>query len=173
MLGAALLLSACFPYAPKPGSAYPRAAAVGGQAGDSRGEGKDLDHLILYVERTRRLAPAGLESEYAAARAEHRRAPDSFTRLKLGLLLSSPRVSFRDYAFARQLLHAATKDADAEPTTRAAAALWLHELEERIALERSLEEERRQRQTLQRKLDQLKTIEEEIDRRPATPVVPR
>lgn len=173
----AFLLSACLSYTPRSESTSPPAETVPDAASKASDQGArdrldDLEHLIIYAERLRRLPPAGLESEHVAVRAEQGRAPEPLTRLKLALLLSSSRVTFRDYASALELLGAVAKDAAAGPIMRAVAALWLHELEERLALERLLEDERRQRQTLERKLEQLKTIEEEIDRRPTTPVVP-
>lgn len=164
------MLSACAPLPPRSGPAYPPPPA----RDDVRSaRAYDLEYLVLYGESMRRLPPAQLESEYAAAREEHRRAPNSVTRLKLALLASSRGAPFRDDSWARQLLHATAQDPHADEAVRAAAALWLHELEQRLVLERALEDERRQRQTLERKLEQLKTIEEEIDRRPPTPGVPR
>ncbi len=173
-LGAAIVLSACLPPAMRSAAAPAVEAVIPARTSDDdSGGGADLlEQLIVYAERARRLPPLGLEADYVAVREAYRLAPDSFTRLKLAVLVSAPRVPFRDDEWARELLHAAAQDANAAGTTRALAALWLRELEERIALERALEDERRQRQALQRKLEQLKTIEEEIDRRQAPAVVP-
>lgn len=131
-----------------------------------------LAHLIVYAARTHSLPPPVLRSEYAVAREAYRRAPGVYTRLRLAALMSCKRAPFRDDRRARELLTEAADDAGADETVRGLAALWLQDLEERMALERALDNERRERQALQRKLEQLKVIEEEIDRRPSLPVVP-
>ena len=52
-------------------------------------------------------------------------------------------------------------------------AMWLlQDLDDRWAAERTLDDERRQRLALQKKLDQLKAVEEEMDRRTSPSVVP-
>lgn len=172
MLGTAVVLSACFPSVRTPESIYGAAAAIPSDLSEEDGEADRLEQLVLYAARTRRLPPPGLQSEYAAAREAHQRAPDSYTRLRLAILIGSPNAPFRDDISARELLYAAARDASTDGATRGLAALWLHDLDERIALERALDEQRRQRQALQQKLEQLRTIEEEIDRRPTTPIVP-
>lgn len=131
-----------------------------------------VERLIVYGAQTHSFPPPVLRSEYMVAQEEHRRAPGAYTRLRLASLLSCTRAPFRDDRRARELLAEAAGDAGAAEPVRSLATLWLRGLEERMALERALEDERRRRQALQNKLEQLKVIEEEIDRRPAMPVVP-
>lgn len=165
---AAALLCACVSYStttdrtPAPVDAAP-APAVCDDA---------LAGVLRYAGRVRELPAAQQEAEYAERREAYLHAADPLTRLQLAALLSLPGVRFRDPERARLLLQAGANDASAIPPLRHLAALWLHELEHRTALERALAEERRDRQQLQRRLDQLKTIEEELHRRQTPPVVP-
>jgi hypothetical protein len=132
-----------------------------------------LEQMLAYAEKVRGMTPAPLEAEYARAREEHRRSPSAYSRLRLAVLLGCRRAPFYDEVQARDLLGQVARSR--EPDTagmRSLAGLWLHEREERAAVERALEEERRQRAALQKKLEQLKTMEEEFDRRPPTPVIP-
>lgn len=175
-LGAAIVVSACAGYArttasPAAAPAPSAPAAADPLAGSTLiPSNEELERLIAYASRVRFLSPVVLRSELAAAQDEHRGAPSAFTRLKLAALISARQAPFRDDLRAREFVLAA--EAGADGAMRDLAALWLQQLDERIALERALEDERRQRQTAQKKLEQLKTIEEEIDRRPSTPVVP-
>lgn len=130
-----------------------------------------LELLLAYAERVRGLTPAPLEAEYAQAREQHRRAPDAYSRLKLALLLGCRRAPFYDEVQARELLGQVARNGNT-PGLRSLAGLWLHEREERAVLERALEDERRQRVALQKKLEQLKTMEEEFDRRRPAPMIP-
>jgi len=84
--------------------------------------------------------------------------PSPDNRMRLALLLTLPTAPFRNDARARDLLAGATGYPE--------LARWLvMSIDERRALEEVAEEERRRRQALQAKLNQLKAIEEEMDRR--------
>lgn len=173
-LGAAMVVSACAGYART--AASPPSPPRAQTAADPRprnvavASSEELGRLIAYASRLRFFSPVVLRSELAAAQKQHRDAPSAYTQLKLAALISAHRAPFRDDLRAREYLVAA--EAGAHGAMRDLAALWLQQLDERIALERALHDERRARHTAQKKLEQLKTIEEEIDRRPSTPVVP-
>ena len=170
---AALAFSAC---ASRPGShvsadaapTQPSAApaAAFDQAGDA------LDEVLAYTAELGLLSPTALRAEYALVRREHERATTPATALKLAVLLNQRGTPFFDGPKARELLLYAADVTRGDVPTRHLARLLLRQWEETAAIERSLVEERARRQTLEKKLEQLKTIEEEIDRRPATPVVP-
>lgn len=137
--------------------------------------GSDVERLIIYAERLRWIAPSLLETERASAERDYKREPNPYNRMRLALLLSLRRAPFRDDVRARDLLSQTTRERGADnQAIRSFAMLWLQELDERWALERALDDERRHRQNLQKKLDQLKAIEEEMGRRaPPPPVSPR
>lgn len=146
----------------------PAAAAL-----DAVADAEPVERLIVYAERIRWFAPSTLEAERAAAERDLRREADAYHRLKLALLLSLRRAPFRDDTRARDLLSRAAKETGAKnQPIRSFAMFLLQELDDRWAGERALEEERRQRQILQKKLDQLKAIEEEMDRRVLPGVTP-
>lgn len=131
-----------------------------------------IERLVIYADKLRALTPPALESERMTAEQDYRSAPTGFNRLRLALVLSQPRVPFRDDARARELLGQAVRDPSASSDALRSFAGWmLQELDDRAAAERMLEEERRQRLGLQKKLDQLKAVEEEMDRRSNPSVV--
>jgi len=168
-LGAAVILSAC---------AAPRAVSEARTPGPpayapSAASAVDpLSELINFADRVRRLPPAHQRWEIEIAREAYRQSPDALTRLKLAVLLASASPGLRDEARAQALLRATAQDASATQSMRAVASLWLEDMMQREALEQALEEERRQRVALQHKMEQLKSIEEEMDRRAVPPVVP-
>lgn len=125
-------------------------------------------HLLRYAEHIRALPLATLQHEYTEAEQQFASAPTPDNRLRLAMLLSLPSAPFRNDARARQLLTPAVQSA----AGYAEFTHWLLvTIDERRALEEVVEEERRRRQALRAKLDQLKAIEEDMDRRMQPPVI--
>lgn len=168
IMGTILLLSACA----SPREAVKTEPLAARPVLDAASDARPVEQLVVYAERIRWLAPAALDAERAAAERDLRRDATAPNRLKLALLLSLRRAPFRDDNRARALFSEAANEggADKQPI-RSFAMLLLQELDERWAADRALDEERRQRQALQKKLDQLKAIEEEMDRRVLPPSV--
>lgn len=134
--------------------------------------GSDVERLVVYAERIRWFAPSMLDAERAVAERDLKNEPSAFNRMRLASLLLLRRAPFRDEARARELLSQTTKERGTQnQAIRSIAMLWLQELDERWSMDRMLDDERRQRQTLQKKLDQLKAIEEDMGRRNPPPVM--
>lgn len=132
----------------------------------------DVEHLVMYADRLRWVAPPMLDAERASAEIDLARAPTAANKVKLALVLMLRRAPFRDDTRARELLSQGAKDAESDSQPMRSLATWLlQELDDRWASERQLDDERRQRTLLQRKVDQLKALEEEMDRRSAPPPV--
>jgi hypothetical protein len=137
------------------------------------GAPRTADELVVYAERIRWLAPNALEKERANVEQDYHRRPTAINRLQLALLLSLRRTPFRDDGRARELVsEVAREPGEKNEALRSFAMLLLQDLDDRWAAERMLDEERKQRLVLQKKLDQLKAIEEEMDRRATPSVVP-
>jgi hypothetical protein len=132
-----------------------------------------LDELLQYVYRLDTLQPEELEREYtqtsAGVLADDASAA---SRIRVALLLSRVGTSFRNDARAQTLLEQVIKDPRRDSRTyHGLASFLLVTLNERDRLEDMLADERRQRQELQHKLEQLKVIERDFDRRiPAEPI---
>jgi hypothetical protein len=165
IMGMVLLLSACA--STRSATPPPPRAILEPAAADNPSE-----RLMIYGERLRWLAPSSLDAERAAAEEDYRRDPSAFNRLRLALLLALRRAPFRDDMRARDLLsQAATERGSSNQPLRSFAMWLLQDFDDRWAAERALDEERRQRLTLQKKLDQLKAVEEDMDRRASPSVV--
>src|ERR1051325_1736064 len=124
------------------------------------------EQLLIYAERIRWLAPSALESERMTVEQEYRRRPTAVNRLELRRVLGLRRAPFRDDARSRELLSDAAREPGEKNQPLRSFAMWLlQDLDDRWATERTLDDERRQRLALQKKLDQLKAVEEEMDRR--------
>jgi hypothetical protein len=133
----------------------------------------DFESVLAYSERARLLPEAALVQEYARLRQGYASRPNAADRVKLAVLLSLRHAPFRDDAQARGLLLQAASDSSYNVDEyRTLAALLLAVLDERREMERALEDERRQRAELAKKLKQLRAIEEEIDRRTPAPMIP-
>lgn len=178
--GAALLVgtalfafSGCAPYSRTSTAAAPPAAAIvvapaPSEVGEHGAPDPRVKRLLAYAARSRSFSPQRLQAEYAAAsEAEHAR-PNAEARIRLAILLTHPRAPFRDDARARRLLHEA---ADARAGIGDLARLLDAAVDQRADLEGALARERSRRAELQHKLEQLKTIEQEIDRRAPAAVV--
>lgn len=124
--------------------------------------------LLRYAERIRALPLKALQHEYLESEQQFATAPTPDTRMRLALLVSLPAAPFRNDARARQLL---AEGPDGEAGYDELARWLLVTIDERRALEDVAEEERRGKQALRAKLDQLKAIEEDLDRRMQAPVI--
>lgn len=171
-MGIALLLSACASTRDLTPATSPASAPLPGQVVASAEEMTSTERLIVYAESIRWFAPSALDTERASAEIDHRRNPNAFNRIRLAMLLTLRRAPFRDDIRARTLLSQAAKEPGANnQPVRSLAMLLLQDLDDRWASDRTIDDERRQRHALQKKLDQLKAIEEDMDRRAPPPVV--
>lgn len=129
-----------------------------------------VDELLLYGHRLEALPSQALTEEYARAAGALAEDPSAANRIRVALLLSRPGTSFRDDKRAQALLKQVTADAR-YPARRyhGLASFLALTLDDRQRVEAALAEERRQRQDLQNKLEQLKAIELEL-RIPAEPI---
>jgi len=122
-----------------------------------------LVQLLRYADRIRALPLTTLQHEFTEAEQQFVLAPTPDNRVRLALLLTLPTAPFRNETRARDLLAGATGYPE--------LVRWvLVTIEERRALEEVADEERRRRLALQAKLNQLKAIEEDMDRRMQPPV---
>jgi hypothetical protein len=171
-----VLLSACASMRePVTPAMSPAGTPLPGRAIVSAEEMTSAERLIVYAESIRWFAPSALDTERASAEMDYRRSPNAFNRIRLAMLLTLRRAPFRDDMRARQLLSQAAKEPGTKnQPVRSLAMLLLQDLDDRWVNDRTVDDERRQRLALQRKLDQLKAVEEEMDRRtPPTVVTPR
>lgn len=172
IIGMVVLLSACASTRPPVVPVSPTGAPLPGRAIASAEEMTSAERLIVYAESIRWFAPSALDTERASAELDYRRNPNAFNRVRLAMLLTLRRAPFRDDMRARALLSQAAKESGAaNQPIRSLAMLLLQDLDDRWASDRTVDDERRQRLALQRKLDQLKAVEEEMDRRAPPPVV--
>jgi len=141
------------------------ASAAGSIPPDIRSS-DSVDALVRYGALLRSIPAEALEREYtqiSGANAHDTNAPD---RIRLALLLSVPGASFQDNARARRYLEKVLDDPGYNARQyRDLARLLLATLDDRKQLESALADERRQRQELQQKLDQLKAIEQDTGTR--------
>lgn len=126
--------------------------------------------LVHYAQWLRQRAPETL----AGTRDEaEQRAADSGTaadRLRLALVLSVPGTGFRDEPRARALVDdVMVRTQDQDTGMHAFATLLATNLSDRQwvreRLQRRLSSERQRRKWLERKLEELKDIEQQLDRR--------
>lgn len=126
------------------------------------------DELLRYIEDIRAMPSEQLEREAAEVDQHARVQPNPTNRLRLGMFLGFAPAPFRATTRAQELLDGVWRDDDRQ---REIVRLLLAVLEDRHELEMTLSDERRQRQALRSKLDQLKAIEEDIDRRMQPPII--
>ena len=125
--------------------------------------GADRDELLRYIETVRAMPVDELEREATTVDADANGRPSVANRLRLGVFLGFAPPPYRATARAQELLDSVWRDEGDEK--RDIVRLLLAVLQERQQLETALSDERRQRQALRNKLDQLKAIEEDLDRR--------
>lgn len=125
--------------------------------------GADRDELLHYIETVRAMPADELEREAAAVDADANGRPSAANRLRLGIFLGFAPPPYRATARAQEILDSVWRDEGDDK--RDVVRLLLAVLQDRQQLETALNDERRQRQALRNKLDQLKAIEEDLDRR--------
>lgn len=125
-----------------------------------------VEVLLRYGALLRSIRGESLEQEYAQAAgllADDSSAPN---RIRLAMLLSFPGASFQDNTRAREYLELVRDDAGYNAREyHALARFLLAMLDDRKQLESALAGERRQRQKLRQKLEQLKAIERDTGSR--------
>lgn len=125
-----------------------------------------VEALVRYGALLRSIPADALEREYtqvAEMLAHDASAPN---RIRMALLLSLPGASFQDDPRARGYLKKVIDDAGYNASQYHGIARFLAAmLDDRKQLEGAVADERRQRQELQQKLDQLKAIEQDTGAR--------
>jgi len=133
-------------------------------------EGMDVHDLADYYLSLEALDQEELQREFArvqAAAADHRSPAD---RIRLAMLLGLPRAPFKNYDRSLTLFDEVLRDpfgrnADAKAFLAAFSAMVLElkrQSEQYQTLDTKLKEERKQRELLQQKLDELTTIEQKL-----------
>lgn len=116
----------------------------------------DLESLLLYFQHIKRLPAGELGKERDSARQTYTRTRSDFDRVRLAMVLSLPNTSFRDEPRALELL---------DPVARNRRAS-LHGLV--FLLSAYIHEQKRldgNAQSLQHKLDALKSLERSLSER--------
>lgn len=124
--------------------------------------------LLRYIDHIRRAPIAVLEHE---ARETEQRAiadPSGLNQMRQALFLAFAPAPFRATARAHAVLDGMSREGG---ELQSLAQLLAAALQERLNLEAALADERRQRQGLRHKLDQLKAIEEDLGRDRQSPVI--
>jgi hypothetical protein len=130
----------------------------------------DLPGLMGFTAWARRQPSARLEAIRPGMEKLARDSGSPVYRIRLAILLSLPDAPFRDDKRARALLNQIVAyDDPAHSDLVAYARLLRWNLDDRASAretcELDLKNERTQRQNLQHKLNELKAIEEQLDRR--------
>jgi hypothetical protein len=135
--------------APAEAAGTPAPAEVGGV----READTDLERLLAYFQRIRRLAAPELSRENDGARVAFARSHSDFDRLRLAMVLSLPNTAFYDDARLLDLLEPVVKNQNAP----------LHGLALLVSV--FVQEQRRLGQSalaMQQKLDALKSMERSL-----------
>jgi len=121
------------------------------------------DHeLLRYIESVRAMPAPQLEREAVIVDHDARSQPNVANRLRLGVFLGFAPPPYRATDRAQEVLDGVWRD---DTARRDIVRLLIAVLQDRQDMEATLHDERRQRQALRNKLDQLKAIEEDLDRR--------
>lgn len=120
-----------------------------------------VEQALAYFHTLRSLPPEELEKEYA--RLEQNQ--DAPTRLRRALLLSLPEREFSDSEQALTLLDAYLAQAAPDDAARDLALLLADFVAERRDYERQLQSSEKRVETLEQQLEELKSIENSINRR--------
>jgi hypothetical protein len=133
-------------------------------------EGADVRDLADYFLSLEALDQEGLQQEFTRAQdaAANRRQPGD--RIRLAMLLGLPRAPFKNYEQSLTLFDDVIRDPagrdDAVKALLAAFSAMVLELKRQSdqyqKLDAKLKEERKQRELLQQKLDELTTIEQKL-----------
>jgi len=144
---------------------WPRGWAVDGCAGGACDD--SLPGVLRYAEHVRTLDADAQRGEYQRMKQRYARDDSTANRFRLALLLSLPGAPFRSDARARELLRGYMQDNDDASAYHHLAVFLLRTLDERQAVERTAEAERRQVELLRKQVEELKAIERRLNRRNA------
>jgi hypothetical protein len=130
----------------------------------------DLRAILAYYRRVKGMDEKSLQQELAEARQELAVRARPVDQIRLAILLSLPSAPFQDYDRALGLLDDAAGASNADDQTVSdllyALSSMLAELKGQWELYQKLDlkfrEERKQRELLQQKLDELTTIEKNL-----------
>lgn len=143
--------------------------ADGCEAGACDGSGDEaLPGVLRYAEYIRTLDADAQRREYHRVKAAYSRDDSTANQFRLALLLGLPGTEFQSDARARELLLQYLKHNDDTSAYHHFAVFLVRTLNERHAVERTVEAERRQVELLRKQVEELKAIERRINRRNAT-----
>ena len=126
------------------------------------------DELLRYIEHIRRAPVTLLEHEAHESERRLQTDPTMLNRMRQALFLAFAPTPYRSTSRAHTLLDGLSRESgDLQPLAKLLTAA----LQERLNLELALTEERKQKQDLRRKLDQLKAIEEDLGRDRQSPII--
>ncbi|MBI3621799.1 MAG: hypothetical protein HY208_06380 [Nitrospirae bacterium] len=132
--------------------------------------GSDMQSVLEYYRGLEALSEEGLQQEFARAQQAMSERHQSADRIRLAVLFGLPRATFRNYDRAVELLN----DEAGDPAGRDAASkdflLFLSAVMQELKkqseqyqkLDLKFKEERKQRELLQQKLEELTTIEKNL-----------
>lgn len=125
-----------------------------------------VEALVRYGALLHSIPAEASEREYAQVAKMLAHDASAPNRIRMALLLSLPGASFQDDARARGYLEKVVNDTGYNASQYRDLARFLAALlDDRKQLDGALADERRQRQELQQKLDQLKAIEQDTGAR--------
>lgn len=146
----------------------PTAPVVGGKPAAL--EGSEVASLLKYAQSLDSLNEEELQQEFSRAQqvATERHQPGD--RMRLALLLGFPRAPFKDYDRSLALLDEASADPAAQDAVSkafvslvaSAVREFKRQGEQYQKLDARYKEEKKQRDLLQQKLDELTTIEQKL-----------
>ena len=116
----------------------------------------DLDSLLLYFQHLKKLSGAELGKEHDSVSQAYARTRSEFDRVRLAMVLSLPNSPFRDEPRALELLDPMAKNRQA--ALHGLAFLLSAQIQEQKRLDGSV-------QSLQGKLDALKSLERSLTER--------
>lgn len=143
-------------------------AATGAHPGVAAGA--TFPELLRYAQWLRSQPPDALDAARDETQRSVRQSGSAADRIRLALVLSQPAAPFRDEAAARALLDEAIRQSAGEDAALHAFAVMqtinLNDREwARSGLQDRLRTERERREELERKLEELKDIEQQLHRR--------
>jgi hypothetical protein len=173
-------LSACQPLVPAPAPQPLPELPTEAPATSPEPRKSELDTLLQYYTNVRRMPAAALSREQDSLRSQLLDAPTPLLRAQMAIILSLPNNPGRDYGRALAVIDPLIKEA----TSRSGSSNGLHQLAQllqglilesrRLESEnrklddnlqntaQKLKDEQKQSEALQRKLEQLKSIEKAL-----------
>ncbi len=142
-------------------------AETPGEVEDARAAGTEVEQLLDYFQRLRKLRGAELGREHNNARVAFNRTRSEFDRVRLAMVLSLPNTAVSDDPRALELLDSMVRNENS--TLRGLALLMSAYLQERRrldgsvqSLQQSVQGLQQNVQALQQKLDALKSMERSL-----------